>query len=171
MSEINAIPNRVSVVLSPEDRAAIMVAINVLKEKLNFLIGLDPEERKNMLKAGDRDRAFIDKAFDVAQQIPDYLPKALNMDEMHKDMELMVALYPVMVALSQLAEKLSDTYAIAASEAYAAALMIYRNAKDARGSQGLEEAIADLSRRFARKANTVKSPGESKGESKTKTKK
>jgi hypothetical protein len=76
------------------------------------------------------------------------------------------ALYPVMVALSQLAEKLADTYAVAASEAYAASLMIYRNAKDARGSEGLEEAIADMARRFSRKANTAKSPGERKAKTK-----
>ena len=168
MSEINVIPNRISVVLSAEDRAAILVAINVLKERLPFLIGLDPEERKNMLKAGDRDRAFIDKSFDVGQKIPDYLPKALNMDEMNKDMELMDALYPIMLAISQLAEKLSDTYAIAASEAYAAALMIYRNAKDAKGSEGLEEAIGDLGRRFSRKANSAKNTGETKAKAKAK---
>jgi hypothetical protein len=162
MSEINMIPNRISIVLSAEDRAEIIMAINILKEKLPFLIGIEPEERRGMLKVGDRDRAFIDKSYDVGQRIPDYLPKALSMDEMSKDMELMAALYPIMVAISQLAEKLADTYAIAASEAYAAALVIYRNAKDARGSEGLEEAIADLGRRFVRRTTTVKEPTETK---------
>lgn len=150
------IPNLISFELSAEDRAAILAAIAVIKEKMPFLIGLDPKERRKLLKVGDGGRAFIKKAFEVAQMVPDYVPKALNMEEMRKDKSLIEDLYPIMVALSQVTEKMSDSYAIAGSEAYGSALVIYRNCKDAKGPEGLETALEDLGRLFARRETSVK---------------
>ena len=161
------IPNLISFELSAEDRAAILAAIAILKEKMPFLVGLDPKARRKLLKVGDSGRAFIKKAFEVAHMVPDYVPKALNMEEMRKDMALIEDLYPIMVALSQVTEKMSDSYAIAGSEAYGSALVIYRNCKDAKGPEGLEAALADLGRLFARR-ETAASEGEDKSEGESK---
>lgn len=58
---------------------------------------------------------------------------------------------PLMLAIGKLSRKLSDTYAIAASEAYAAALLVYRTGKQVQGSEGISEAVAELARRFERR--------------------
>lgn len=145
------VPNRISNELSEESRDEILRSIDYASRLMPFLTGLDPRERQMMLKAGDRCVAFIRKAAEVGQMNPGYLPRAFNLEEMRKDMALMDALYPIMVATSQLAEKLADTYAIASSEAYASALLVYRSIKSVKGESGLEQAYAELRRQFARR--------------------
>jgi hypothetical protein len=60
--------NRINAALSAEDKSDIMVAINTIKQKLPFLIDLSPDERRAMLKLGDKSLAFVNKALEVATQ-------------------------------------------------------------------------------------------------------
>lgn len=48
--------NRISASLSQSDRQAVMQAIATIREKLPFLIGLTTQERRTMLKMGDKSR-------------------------------------------------------------------------------------------------------------------
>lgn len=54
--------NRISATLSPEDRKAVMEAIQSIRTKLLFLIGLDKEERASLPRMGNKFRAFGAKA-------------------------------------------------------------------------------------------------------------
>jgi hypothetical protein len=145
------VPNRISVVMSEEDVTTALGGLLAAKSRMPFLVGLTDEERRVLPRIGDRDRAFIDKAFEVAGKVADYLPASFKIEEMRKDIALMDALSPIILEVSQLAQKLADTYSLAASEAYAAALLIYRYAKDAKGIEGLDKALDDLSQRFERR--------------------
>ena len=144
--------NRISASLTPEDKLAVLAAIATIKEKLPFLLGLSPQESKSLLRLGDKSRAFVAKALEVATQNPDFLPRSFDIEEMRKDVELFEALYPITLALSQLQELLDDTVALAGSEAYMAALAVYNYAKATKGDAGLEAAVDDMARRFARKS-------------------
>ena len=101
--------NRISASLTPEDQQAVLAAIATIKEKLPFLLGLSPEESKSLPRLGDKSRAFVAKALEVATQNPDFLPRSFDIEEMRKDVELFEALYPITLALSQLQELLDDT--------------------------------------------------------------
>jgi hypothetical protein len=147
------VPNRISHELSQQKVDEIMAHISAIREALPFLVGLSTAERQRLLKAGDRSQAFINKASEVGQQIADHLPGSLDLDEMRKDVALRDRLYPVMLAVSKLAEKLSDTYALVSSEAYAAALVVYRTAKAVEGDEGLGQAVAELGSRFERRSS------------------
>ncbi|MBC6480869.1 MAG: hypothetical protein GDA56_26925 [Hormoscilla sp. GM7CHS1pb] len=144
--------NRISASLKPEDKQAVLAAIATIKEKLPFLLGLSPEESKSLPRLGDKSRGFVTKALEVATQNPDFLPRSFDIEEMRKDVELFEALYPITLALSQLQELLDDTVALAGSEAYMAALAVYNYAKVTKGDAGLEAAVDDMARRFARKS-------------------
>ncbi len=146
------IENRISASLAPEDKDQIMAAIATIKEKLPFLKGLGPDESRSFARLGDRSRGFVAKALEVAVQNPDFLPRSFDIEEMRKDVELFEALYPIVLGLSQLQELLDDTIAIVGSEAYMAALAVYDYAKKAQGDSGLEAAVDDMARRFARKS-------------------
>ncbi|MBC6422653.1 MAG: hypothetical protein GDA38_14830 [Hormoscilla sp. SP12CHS1] len=146
--------NRISASLTPEDKQAVLAAIDAIKEKLPFLLGLSPEESKSLLRLGDKSRGFVAKALEVATQNPDFLPRSFDIEEMRKDVELFEALYPITLALSQLQELLDDTVALAGSEAYMAALAVYNYAKATKGDAGLEAAVDDMARRFARKSSS-----------------
>ena len=150
--------NRIDASLSAADREAVLKAIATIKEKLPFLIDLTPEERKSLPKLGDRSRAFVAKALEVATQNPDILPRSFDTEEMRRDVELFEALYPILLSLSQLKELVDDTFLAAGSEAYVAALSVYGYAKASGNTQGLDTALDELGRRFARKTPKKETP-------------
>jgi hypothetical protein len=148
--------NRISASLSASDRAEVLAAMTTLKEKLSFLLTLTPEERKSLPKMGDRNVPFVRKALEVATQNPDFLPRAFDLDEMRKDVELFEAMYPLVVAFTQLQEMLTDTYTTVGSEAYSAALQVYTYAKASGKEAGLAPMVEELGQRFARKTKKEK---------------
>jgi hypothetical protein len=141
----------ISAALTQTDREAVMGAVATIKAKLPFLVDLTVEERKALPKMGDKSRAFVSKALEVATQNPDFLPRSFDLEEMRKDVQLFEALYPIVMALTQLQELLDDTYVTVGSEAYAAALQVYTYAKASGQGAGLDTVVVELGQRFARK--------------------
>lgn len=152
------VDNRVDASLTPAEIADILAAIQTIKEKMPFLLGLSKEERVSMLKMGDKSRAFVDKTMELIKQNPDFLPRSFDIDEMERDVELYRSLYPVSQSLNQIQELVEDTLMVVGSEAYTAALVAYRYAKDSDlDTEGLNGVLDDISRRFARKSRRTES--------------
>ena len=105
---------------------------------------------------GDKSRAFVSKALEVATQNPDFLPRSFNLEELRKDVQLFEAMYPIVVALTQLQELVDDTCLAAGSEAYAAALQVYNYAKASGQGAGLDVVVGEMGQRFARKPRKAK---------------
>jgi len=147
--------NRVSATLPTTDREAVLAAIATIRQKLPFLIDLNSDDRRAMTKLGDRSRAFVSKALEVATQNPDMLPRSFSLEEMRRDVELFEALQPILLALNQLQDLVDDTSMQVGSEAYAAALAVYTYAKASGTGSALEAAADDLGQRFARKARAA----------------
>jgi len=150
--------NRVSASLSVADQEAVMAAIATIKNKLPFLIDISVEDRQNMLKMGDKSRAFVQKTMDLVNQNDDFLPRGFDVDEMRKDVKLLADLYPILQGLNQLQELVDDTIMVVGSEAYAAALVAYRYAKESGAGAGLDGIVDDIGRRFARKSKAKSEP-------------
>ncbi len=144
--------SRVSGTLSAEDQAAVMQAIATIRERMPFLTDLTPEERRALPKMGNKSRTFVTKALDVAIQNMGIVPRAFDVDEFKRDVELALALFPILTALDQLQELVDDTYVAVGSEAYAAALLIYNVAKAHGKGEGLDVALDEMGQRFARKS-------------------
>lgn len=151
--------NRVSASLSQADRQAVMDAINTIRQKLPFLIDLTPDERRSLLRMGDKSRGFVAQALEVAEQNPDILPRSFDVAEMRRDVELLSALAPVLNALSQLNELVDDTHMAVGSEAYASALLVYQYARAAGRGPALDSALDSLGQRFARKSRCAPAGG------------
>ena len=147
--------NRIDATLSPGDKDEVLAAIATIKQKLPFLTDLSPEERRALPKMGDKSRAFVSKAAEVAAQNPDFLPRSFDVDEMRRDLALFETLQPIAVALTQLQELVDDTLLAAGNEAYAAALVVYNYAKTSGQGAALDAVADELSRRFARKASAA----------------
>lgn len=152
--------NRISAILSQADATAIMDAINTIRAKLPFLQDLTTEERHDLPKMGDKSRAFVQQALEVAKQNEAILPRSFDVEEMLRDVELAAALQPIVLALAQLQELLDDSYVLVGSEAYTAALLVYQYARAAGKGAALDNTLDALSQRFARKSNktTTKPP-------------
>lgn len=152
------IDNRVSANLSQADQQAVMSAIDTIRQKLPFLVDLTPEERRDLPKMGERSRGFVQQALEVATQNIEMMPRSFDVEEMRKDVELLAALQPIMLALDQLSELLDDTYIAVGSEAYTAALLVYQFARAAGKGSALDAALDGLSQRFARKSRGTPPP-------------
>lgn len=148
--------NRISASLSAADKDAVMQAIATIREKLPFLIDLTTEDRRTIVKMGDKSRAFVSKALEVATQNPNFLPRAFDIEEMRRDLALYEALYPVLLSLTQLQELVDDTCMASGSEAYAAALAVYNYAKASGDVAGLDSVIDEMGRRFTRRSKKKK---------------
>ncbi|ABA24282.1 MULTISPECIES: hypothetical protein [Nostocaceae] len=148
--------NRISANLSAADRDAVMQAIATIREKLPFLIDLTTEDRRTIVKMGDKSRAFVSKALEVATQNPNFLPRSFDIEEMRRDLTLYEALYPVLLSLTQLQELVDDTCMASGSEAYTAALAVYNYAKASGDVAGLDAVIDEMGRRFTRRSKKKK---------------
>jgi len=144
--------NKISANLSATDRLAVMDAIATIRQKLPFLIDLTTEDRRTIVKMGDKSRAFVSKALEVATQNPEFLPRSFNLEEMRQDLALYEALYPILLGLTQLQELVDDTCMAAGSEAYASALAVYGYAKASGDVTGLDAVINEMGRRFTRRS-------------------
>lgn len=149
----------ISATLTPADRDAVISAVAIIKAKLPFLVDLSADDRKALPKMGDKSRAFVSKALEVATQNPDFLPRSFDLEEMRKDVQLFEALYPLLMSLTQMQELVDDTCLAVGSEAYAAALAVYGYAKASGDVAGLDAIVGEMGRRFARKPHKVKPQG------------
>ncbi|NJK34838.1 MAG: hypothetical protein HC919_07720 [Oscillatoriales cyanobacterium SM2_2_1] len=68
------------------------------------MIDLTPEESKSLSRMGDKSRAFVTKALEVAESNPEILPRFFEVSELRQDLTLDEALYPVSMQLAQLSE-------------------------------------------------------------------
>lgn len=144
--------NRIEAVLAANDLADVLAAFDTIKAKLPFLQDLSPDERKAMLKMGDKNLDFVTKALELATQNQDFLPRSFDVDEMKADVDLLRGLVTVMTRLQPLYDLIDDTYMLVGSEAYAAGLEVYRYARQAHLGDGLDPLLDALGKKFARKA-------------------
>ena len=149
--------NKVSATLTDADRDAVLAAVSTIRQKLPFLIDLSNEERRALPRFGDKSRAFVAKALEVATQNRTALPQSFDLEEMRRDIQLFEDLQPILMAFNKLLRLAEDTSKQAGSEAYGAALSVYSYTKVSPGGEALVVAAGDLGRRFVRKSKGSKS--------------
>jgi hypothetical protein len=151
--------NTAGTTLSTIDQEAILAAIADIKQRLPFLIDLTRDDRKAMPKLGDKSRAFVKKALDVAVQNPGVLPASFDLNKMRNDAQLFDHLTPIKLALDQLQKQVNDTAIGIGSQAYTAARDVYASTKSRFARAALETATGDLGQRFARKTRAAAAGG------------
>ncbi|MBT7468860.1 MAG: hypothetical protein HN692_00455 [Candidatus Cloacimonetes bacterium] len=148
--------NKIDAVVTDESKTAVANAVQAVRDALPFLLDLTPDERRKMLALGDKSVAFVTKALELAIQNSDFLPGSFNVAEMRKDVNLYNDLHAMRGSIVQLQELLEDTIMQAGNEAYSAALLVYHYAKETRmHSDGLDELVDEMSKRFHRKRKKV----------------
>lgn len=144
-------PNKVAFSIKDQDLQTCLELVDKLCAiLLPLLITLTPEERQEMLKMGDKTVAFVQKAYDYSVKNPDLVPPFMNVADMATDVKAIETLRRIFQPLSQLDDALSDTIFLSGSEAYAAALMFYKNAQHAAASNFVkaQTIYEDLAARF-----------------------
>lgn len=149
--------DKVNATLGEDTKKEILAAIETINQKLPFLVSLTPDEKRSLPKMGDKTRSFVEKALEVAEQNEQLLPRYFEAADLRKDVELFSQLLPLSIALSQLSSKLSDTMTIAGSEAYVAALVVYRGLQNLPSGAGLQDELNELKKRFGRSSKKTTS--------------
>ncbi|QNN42750.1 hypothetical protein [Pedobacter roseus] len=156
--------NRISAVITPEQLKASADAIVAFKANLSnaLTISLEAEERRRMLKMGNKTLSFVEKTLEYARHNPSLVPIFMDLEEATKDYELAASLYDIFQQLNILITAVEDAGMVAGSEAYEAALIFYHTVKGASRSSvlGSQAIYDDLSQRFPgrRKAKNVSPP-------------
>ncbi len=145
---------QINATFSPADQEAVMAAVVTIREKLPFLIDLTVDDRKALVKLGDKSHSFVRKAVDVAVQNPKMLPVAFDLEKMRKEAQLFDDLSTIQLAVDQLQKQIDDTAIQVGNSAYAAARTVYACAKSDFGRAALETAAVELGQRYARKGKT-----------------
>lgn len=138
-----------SVTLAQADVDAVFAAIKTLEEKLPFLITLEPEERRTLIKLGSRSADFVKDALEAVIAVPTVVPASFNVEEFKKDASLFELLSSVKFKLDMLCEKVDHTYMASGNEAMTSALETYAYVRTAsKRTPGLQSVADKLHDRF-----------------------
>ena len=149
--------NRISAALTAQDVQDILAAIQVIENKLPFIVGLTADERKTLPKINRQNKLFVDDALQACANNASLLPTYVSVGEMQKDYDLYRTLEQVLQPLAQLYEKVRDTQILTGSESYSSALTVYKlfQMAAAVGMPGMDTIVAQLSERFAGQGSTT----------------
>ena len=150
--------NLVSGTLTDAQKTAIQTALQTIQTNLPFAVDLSLSQRQSLVKAGDKSVAFLNRSRDLANQNPNWLPASFPRQEFLNDCALFDALAPIETLLTQLLEKVRDTRMAAGSDAMVAGLILYGIAQAAGQGSALDDALAQMSGRFAKAAKAKKTP-------------
>jgi hypothetical protein len=147
--------NLVSLHLSAQDLADLDGAIDVLRRVLTPLIALQPAQRRELNKMGDKSEAFCRQTLTVLAANPQMVPPNLGLAEAQADLLALEQLRPRLLQLRQLVERADDTEMALGSDIIGVALEGYGLRKVSGKGEGLKTARRELSARFAKSSHAV----------------
>lgn len=144
--------NVISIEIPSTDVKQVLEHLTKIQEILKpYLIALSPEERKQLLKMGDKTIPFVEKTLEYVKTNPEFVPIYLDVKEFEKDAIAVKDLVSMLTPINQLSQGLNDTEMLAGSEAYTTALIYYNSVKQASKNNvpNAKAIYEDLSKRFA----------------------
>ncbi|MEH1833094.1 MAG: hypothetical protein V7L29_13685 [Nostoc sp.] len=135
--------------LSPQDIQEVKAALQTVQQKLPFLVTLSTEERRKLVKMGDKSLAFVNNSVSAAQSNREILPATFDVEELVRDYQLVAALTELLISIQQLSEQVDDTLMAVGSEAMTSSLTVYDYVKTAsKKTPGLKIVAEQLGERF-----------------------
>ncbi|MEH2086257.1 MULTISPECIES: hypothetical protein [unclassified Nostoc] len=151
----------IAATLSPQDIQEIKAALQTVQRKMPFLITLSTEERRKLVKMGDKSLAFVNNSITAAQSNREILPATFDVEELVQDYQLAAALTELLTSMQQLTEQVDDTLMAVGSEAMTSSLTVYDYVKTAsKKTPGLKTVAEQLGERFKAigKGKSAKTP-------------
>lgn len=130
--------------------ATIDNALTALEASLDMLISLEADERRVMVRMGQKSEQFCRETLTSLQQNPKVIPPSLGLSEAQADLQVYDRLRPVVQRLKQLTQRADDTHDALGSDIMALSLEGYALLKVAGRNQGLEGLRRELGGRFAK---------------------
>ena len=148
--------NKISQTITPAQKTSITASVNSILAILTFLFNLTPEDRKKILKMGDKSVSYVDEVLSAMQANPTVVPSTFDVAEFAKDVKLYSDLTDVLNAIRPLTEGIDDTMVLLGNEMMQQANDGYGILKQgAKGNATLSTTVKDIGERFKR-ASLVK---------------
>ncbi len=142
--------NLVTLNLTDAQVTAVNAALTELETQLAGLISLSAPTKRSVRKMGQKSEAFCRQTLRVLEQNPQIVPPNVSLADAVADLNAIDALRPIMVRLSRLSDRASDTEIALGSDVMAMALRGYGLLKLTGRSEGLEPLRQQLGERFAK---------------------
>lgn len=144
--------NFVSSQLTDAERDEILALLDAVLVKLKPVAHeLTPQERGTIVRIRPEDLAILEQALDFARQNPAAVPDDVDVDELAKDIALARQEQPILAKVQMVHEVMQDASMSVLSDAYDAALDIYRIAKAINKSGRYDTFVRTFGARFARR--------------------
>ena len=142
--------NLISLNLPAQDLADIDNALATLRRCFAPMIALQPAQRRELYKMGDKSETFCRQTLAVLAANPQIVPPSLDLAEAQADLAALDQLRPRLMQLQQLVERADDTCLALGSDVITVALEGYGLLKVSGKSEALKGARKELSARFAK---------------------
>ncbi len=142
--------NLISMVLSADQLTAIDGALATLVQNLSGLVALQPSQRRELYKMGEKSEQFGRQTLNVLTNNPQIVPPSLGLAEAQQDVAALDALRPRLQRMKRLVERGEDTETALGSDIMSTALEGYGLLKVSGKNQGLDGLRQELSSRFAK---------------------
>jgi len=151
--------NLISATLTDAQRDAILADLTAAQTKMaDSSHSLTPEDRRRLTKIEAADMTLLDQALQFAQQNPGAMPADVDLAALAEDIALGRQYLPICAKANQTAEIAGDNCMSALSDAYVAALDIYRVAKALNTSGQYDAFVQAFGQRFARRSRQQPTP-------------
>lgn len=141
----------VSLSFTDAQLTAIDAALSELETQFAGLIGLTNDERRALMKMGNKSETFCRQTMSLLSQNPQLVPPSLPLATSQQLLDAMDELRPRMQRLQRLGERVVDTDMAAGATVMRTALQGYALLKVSGKNQGLEGLRETVGERFARK--------------------
>ena len=110
--------------------ASLEAGLEEFQQEANFLTNLTPMERRRLIGVRVRNYGFIDKAFDIARDNPQFMPANFDVDKLYQELRDLEVYRQFMLVLQQWLQLATDLFMIQANSCYLDALRIYRSLQE-----------------------------------------
>ena len=156
----NLTNNRIDTVMTSAQITDVKNAIDTINSALSFSVSLTTEERASLPKISVANKSFTEDAINALANNASIFPAYLDVKLMQNDLKLYQQLDELAIMLRQTLELIEDTRILAGSEAYVAALSVYKlvGAAASAGVQGTDTIYEQLRERFTVSTNSNPTP-------------
>lgn len=151
--------NRISLVITPEQRQSAMAGLVQTKGALPELPLLAPGERRELYPFGAKNEVFSRSIVRALQAHPQIVPATLNVTAAQADLDAIDALRPLLEAVALLHAQLEDTVTLLGHDVVDFAYDGYQLLKlSGDASNGLDELRRDVGKQFDRRHRPAANP-------------
>lgn len=140
--------NLVDLSIDPTTLEQLETAITQMENCLRGLVSLTPEQRRGLMKMGEKSEAFCRAALNVAQEHSGIMARDFDIEAFRRDQQTLDVLRPRILRIAHLHQRLVDTEMALGSDQMVAALEVYGALRVAGKGKSLDEARRNLAGRW-----------------------